>query len=78
MLLLLIASATFTWMMTSSGYNPLPFLIGGTIVGLILVLAASFKHHLSGYLALGYAFFEGLFIGAVSPLFKSMYPKIVI
>jgi len=32
MLLLLIASATFTWMMTSSGYNPLPFLIGGTIV----------------------------------------------
>jgi uncharacterized YccA/Bax inhibitor family protein len=78
MLLLLVASASFTWMMTSSGYNPLPFLIGGAVVGLILVLAASFKPHLSGYLAPGYAFFEGLFIGAVSALFESMYPGIVI
>ena len=60
MLLLLVASATLTWMMTASGYNPLPFLIGGAVVGLILVLVASFKPHLSGYLAPGYALFEGL------------------
>jgi len=65
MLLLLVASATLTWMMTASGYNPLPFLIGGAVVGLILVLVASFKPHLSGYLAPGYALFEGLFIGAL-------------
>lgn len=78
MLLLLVASATLTWSMTASGYNPLPFLIGGAVVGLILVVVASFKPHLSGYLAPGYALFEGLFIGALSALFESMYPGIVI
>lgn len=78
MLLLLVATASFTWVMTDSGYNPMPFLIGGAVVGLILVVVASFKPHLSGYLAPGYAFFEGLFIGAVSAIFEAMYPGIVI
>ncbi|WP_333694041.1 Bax inhibitor-1/YccA family protein [Flavobacterium sp.] len=78
LLLILVCSAAFTWTMTASGYNPLPFLIGGAVVGLILVLVATFKPHLSGYLAPGYAFFEGLFIGALSVVFESMYPGIVI
>ncbi|MDD2984817.1 Bax inhibitor-1/YccA family protein [Flavobacterium sp.] len=78
MLLLLMATATLTWVMTASGYNPMPFLIGGGVVGFILVLVASFKLQLSGYLAPGYAVFEGLFIGAVSALFEAMYPGIVI
>lgn len=75
---LLVASAALTWMLTSSGYNPMPLLIGGAVAGLILVLVASFKPHLSGYLAPGYALFEGLFIGALSALFEAMYPGIVI
>lgn len=75
---LLVASAALTWMLTDSGYNPMPLLIGGAVVGLILVLVASFKPHLSGYLAPGYALFEGLFIGALSALFEAMYPGIVI
>ena len=78
MLLLLMATATLTWVMTAGGYNPMPFLIGGGVVGFILVLVASFKPQLSGYLAPGYAVFEGLFIGAVSALFEAMYPGIVI
>lgn len=75
---LLVATAALTWILTDSGYNPMPFLIGGAVVGLILVLIASFKPHLSGYLAPGYALFEGLFIGALSALFEAMYPGIVI
>jgi uncharacterized YccA/Bax inhibitor family protein len=75
---LLVASAALTWMLTDSGYNPMPLLIGGAVVGLILVLVASFKPHLSAYLAPGYALFEGLFIGALSALFEAMYPGIVI
>jgi uncharacterized YccA/Bax inhibitor family protein len=78
LLALLVASAALTWMLTDSGYNPMPLLIGGAVVGLILVLIASFKPNLSGYLAPGYALFQGLFIGAISALFEAMYPGIVI
>lgn len=78
MLLLLIASAAITWMMTFNGYNPIVLTIGGAIVGLVLVLISSFKPHLSPYLAPGYAVFEGLFIGGLSAIFEAMYPGIVI
>lgn len=78
MLLLLIAGAGVTWSLFFGGYNPLVLTIGGAIVGLILVLIAAFKPHLSGFLAPGYAIFEGLFIGGLSAIFESMYPGIVI
>ncbi|MGC4040790.1 MAG: Bax inhibitor-1/YccA family protein [Flavobacterium sp.] len=78
MLLLLIASAAITWIMTFNGQNPIIFSIGGAIVGFILVLVATFKPHLSGYLAPGYAIFEGLFIGGISAIFEVSYPGIVI
>lgn len=78
MLILLIASAAITWIMTFNGQNPIVFSIGGAIVGFILVLIATFKPHLSGYLAPGYAIFEGLFIGGISAIFEAMYPGIVI
>jgi uncharacterized YccA/Bax inhibitor family protein len=78
MLILLIASAAVTWTMTYSGQNPMVFTIGGAIVGFILVLIATFKPQLSGYLAPGYAIFEGLFIGGISAIFEVMYPGIVI
>jgi uncharacterized YccA/Bax inhibitor family protein len=77
LLLLLITSATITWSMAFSGYNPMVLTIGGAIVGLVLVLIASFKPQYSAYLAPGYAVFEGLFIGGISAVFEAMYPGIV-
>lgn len=74
MLILLIASAAVTWSMT----NPIVFAIGGAIVGFILVLIATFRPQSSGYLAPGYAIFEGLFIGGISAIFEVKYPGIVI
>ena len=74
MLILLIASAAVTWSMA----NPIVFAIGGAIVGFILVLIAAFKPQYSGFLAPGYAIFEGLFIGGISAIFEDMYPGIVI
>ena len=74
MLILLIASAAVTWSMV----NPIVFAIGGAIVGFILVLIAVFKPQYSGFLAPGYAIFEGLFIGGISAIFEVMYPGIVI
>jgi uncharacterized YccA/Bax inhibitor family protein len=78
MLILLIASAAITWIMTFNGQNPMVFSIGGAIVGFILVLITTFKPQYSGYLAPGYAIFEGLFIGGISSIFEVMYPGIVI
>ena len=78
MLVLLIASAAITWIMTFNGQNPMIFTIGGAIVGFILVLIATFKPQFSGFLAPGYAIFEGLFIGGISAIFEVMYPGIVI
>lgn len=76
--LLLIASATVIWWATSNEIlNPIVPIIGGAVVGLILVLIASFKPEYSPYLAPGYALFEGLFIGGISVIFEAMYPGIV-
>lgn len=76
--LLLTASATIIWWLTFNGMNPLVPAIGGAVVGFILVLISVFKPQYSGYLAPGYALFEGLFIGGISAIFETMYPGIVI
>lgn len=77
MLFLLVATAVGTWMLASSGYNPMILAIGGGVIGMILVLVSTFKPHLSTYLAPAYALFEGLFIGGISFFFELMYPGIV-
>ena len=78
MLILLVASAAITWIMTFNGQNPMIIAIGGAIVGFVLVLIATFKPQYSTFLAPGYAIFEGLFIGGISAIFEVMYPGIVI
>jgi uncharacterized YccA/Bax inhibitor family protein len=76
--LLLIVSATVIWWAASNAIlNPIVPAIGGAVIGLILVLIASFKPEYSPYLAPGYALFEGLFIGGVSVLFEARYPGVV-
>ncbi len=76
--LLLVSSAVVVWWLVFNGTSPLVPAIGGGVAGMILALIAAFKPHLSGYLAPGYALFEGLFIGAVSAIFEAQYPGIVI
>lgn len=75
--LILTASAMITWWMAFNGQSPIIPMIGGAIVGLILVVIAAFKPQYSGYLAPGYALFEGLFIGGISAIFEVRYPGIV-
>lgn len=61
------------------GYaNPSPlFMWGGAIGGLVVVLIASFKQHLSPTLAPIYAALEGLFVGAVTAIYASLFEGIV-
>ncbi|MES2239494.1 MAG: Bax inhibitor-1/YccA family protein [Bacteroidota bacterium] len=76
--LLLTATSMVTWWMAFNGMNPIVPAIGGAIVGLVLVITSAFKPQYSGYLAPGYALFEGLFIGGISAIFEARYPGIVI
>ncbi|OIV42633.1 Bax inhibitor-1/YccA family protein [Flavobacterium johnsoniae] len=76
--LLLCAGAIITWWMFFQEMNIMVPAIGGAIVGFILVIVSAFKPQYSQYLAPGYAFFEGLFIGGISAIFEAMYPGIVI
>ncbi len=83
LLVLIVASATVTWMSIA---EPLPgaavqlpvgWVIGGVIVGLIAVIAASFKPHLAKYLAPVYALAEGVVLGAISRAYSEAYDGIV-
>lgn len=56
--------------------NPL-FMWGGAIGGLIIVLVASFRPHLSPTLAPIYAGLEGLFVGAVSAIYAGLFDGII-
>ncbi len=78
MLLMLLSTALVSWWLVGNGYNPMLFTIGGGVIGLILVLVASFKPTTSPYTAPAYALFEGLFIGGISAVFETMYPGLVI
>lgn len=55
----------------------MPLMMVGSIGGLIAVVVASFKKSLSPVIAPIYAVLEGLFIGAISVFFETVYPGIV-
>lgn len=58
--------------------NPSPLMMwGGMGGGLIVIVIASFKPHLSGTLAPLFAAFEGLLVGAVSAIYASAFDGIV-
>ena len=71
-LLLLMATASYTWM------NPSPALMMlGMIGGLILAVVTVFKKTWAPYTVSGYALFKGLALGGISAIFEAQYPGIV-
>lgn len=86
MLVMLLGAASFTWDMfyNKSHGDPstvMPWMFGGMIGGLITAIIIIFKKEWAPYLALAYALFEGLFLGAISAIlndaFKDKYPDII-
>jgi len=84
LLVLIVASATVTWM---SIPEPIPgaavqlptgWVIGGFIVALIAMFASMFKPHLAKYLAPVYALAEGVVLGAISRAYSEAYSGIVL
>jgi uncharacterized YccA/Bax inhibitor family protein len=74
-----IASAVGGWFLTAA--SPalyMPLIIGGAITGLVICIVLAFKSHLAPTLAPVYAVAEGLFLGAITIMFESMYPGIAL
>jgi uncharacterized YccA/Bax inhibitor family protein len=83
---LVVLVAAVTWVMTpditglagDGGAGRLMMLsVVGGVVGFGLAMLLSFKKQISPPLVLAYAVAEGVFIGAVSKFFESMYPGVV-
>jgi uncharacterized YccA/Bax inhibitor family protein len=75
MLILLVASAGFTWKAAYEGKQVVGWMIGGAIVGVIIALVLAFRPQWSGYLAPIYALAEGFFLGAVSAYYNSAFAE---
>ena len=70
-LLLLMVTASYTWMNPSPGLMMLGF-IGGFIMAIVTI----FKKTWAPYTVTGYALLEGLALGGVSRIFEENYPGI--
>lgn len=75
LLAVVVATAAVAWFLFPGN---LVVLVGGAIGGLVLGLVNAFRREPSPALILGYAAFEGLFLGALSAVFEAMWPGIVL
>lgn len=78
LLLVLVATATWTWMETSIGSPIQGYLWGGLIGGFAVAMVTIFKPNWAPVTAPIYAALEGLALGALSAIFEARYPGIVI
>jgi len=78
-LLLLVFSATFTWINADSLGPYLMILVIGSVIGsLILALIIIFNQKLASTLGFVYALFEGVLIGLISLFAEMQFPGIVL
>lgn len=80
LLCLLWVAAIFTWEKTFAAENPAalyPWLIGGSIAGLIIAMITIFKKTAAPITAPLYAVVEGLVLGVLSAFFEMQFPGIV-
>jgi uncharacterized YccA/Bax inhibitor family protein len=78
LLVLLVATATWTWSQTRAGVPVQGYLLGGIIGGFVVALVTIFKPTWAPVTAPIYALLEGLALGAISAYFQARYPGIVI
>ena len=80
LVVILLATGAFTWSEAVAGATTLAYglLIAGSICGFIVALVTIFNPKVSPFTAPIYAALEGLVLGAISAVFETIYPGIVI
>jgi uncharacterized YccA/Bax inhibitor family protein len=73
----IVLTAAAAWFLVPLALT-MPVMIVGLVGGLVLGLVNSFKREPSPALILGYAVFEGAFLGLISKFFEMSYPGIVV
>lgn len=80
LMVILLVTASYTWSQAAAGDTTVAYglLIAGLIGGFITALVTIFIPKVSPYTAPIYAALEGLVLGAISAVFETTYPGIVI
>jgi uncharacterized YccA/Bax inhibitor family protein len=80
LVLILLATAAYTWSQALAGATTFVYglLVAGLIGGFLIALVTIFIPKVSPFTAPLYAALEGLVLGAISAVFETMYPGIVI
>lgn len=80
LLVILLATSAYTWSQTIAGATSLAYglLLAGSIGGFVVALVTIFNPKASPFTAPIYAALEGLVLGAISAVFETIYPGIVI
>jgi uncharacterized YccA/Bax inhibitor family protein len=73
-LLLVVASAAYTWDMYMQGASIQGIMMGGFIGGFVLAMVTIFKNDWAKYTVPLYALFEGAALGGLSAMFELSYP----
>ncbi|MGZ5134558.1 MAG: Bax inhibitor-1/YccA family membrane protein, partial [Flavitalea sp.] len=76
LMILVLASASFTWKAAADGVNVLPWIIGTAIGGLVIALILAFKPVWASFLAPVYALVEGVFVGGISAYYNDAFSQI--
>jgi uncharacterized YccA/Bax inhibitor family protein len=80
LVMILLVTAAYTWSQAAAGHSTIAYglLIAGAIGGFITALVTIFIPKVSPFTAPIYAALEGLVLGAISAVFETAYPGIVI
>lgn len=76
MMILLFASASFTWKAATEGKDVITWVFGSMILGLIIAIVYRFKMQWGSFLAPVYALLEGVFLGGVSAYYNHAFDKV--
>jgi uncharacterized YccA/Bax inhibitor family protein len=75
MMILLFASASFTWKAAAEGKDVITWVFVSMFAGLITALVLNFKKQWGSFLAPIYALAEGVFLGGISAYFNDAFAK---
>lgn len=76
LMILVLASASFTWKAAAESVNVMPWIIASGIGGVIIVLILAFRPVWAAFLAPIYALVEGVFVGGISAFYNDAFAQV--